>query len=147
MAPKECNACSDPTNNTEHAIAMLELAGLRATGARVILTTLLFDDISDCHTTAEILYEKAFKAGSRVSLATVYNTLRLFTSVGLLRQISVNSTQVYFDTDTSEHQHFYNENTGELINIKENLLAEIILPELPECTRLMGVDMLVLVSN
>ena len=143
MLNKVSKTCADLSKNMERAIEILDLAGLRATAPRVLLTCLLFCDENDCHVTADALYEKAKAAGAKVSLATIYNTLRLFSSVGIIRQVAVNSGQVYFDADTSEHQHFYNEKTGELINIKENLLAGINFPPLPEGARLLSVDLMI----
>jgi len=147
MADQKCMTCDIRTISNERAIATLEKAGLRATAPRVILTCLLFCDDKHQHITAEELYEQTIEANCRVSLATVYNTLRAFTSAGILRQVNTDCSRVYFDTDPEEHHHFFDEKTGKLINIGENLLENLKLPPLPDGTKLKGVDLLVRISS
>lgn len=91
-------------------------AGLRPTRQRVELARLLFRG-EDRHLTAESLQEEAHRAGARVSLATIYNTLHQFTEAGLLKQVAVEAGRYYFDTNVHEHQHFYLEDEGILIDI------------------------------
>lgn len=147
MVDQKCMTCDIRTISNERAIATLEKAGLRATAPRVILTCLLFCDEKHNHITAEELYEQSIEANCRVSLATVYNTLRAFTAAGILRQVNTDCSRVYFDTNPIEHHHFYDEKTGKLINIGENLLQGLKLPPLPEGTQLKGVDLLVRISS
>ena len=71
----------------------------------------------DRHLTAEMLYEEATKAKVPVSLATVYNTLHQFTEVGLLRQVAVDGSKTYFDTNTTAHHHFFVEGDNALVDI------------------------------
>ena len=71
----------------------------------------------DRHVTAEMLYEEATRAKVPVSLATVYNTLHQFTDVGLLRQVAVDGSKAYFDTNNSEHHHFFIEDQNDLMDI------------------------------
>jgi len=94
----------------------LREAGLRPTRQRVELARLLFRE-DDRHLTAETLQEEAHKAGVRVSLATIYNTLHQFTEARLLKQVAVEAGRSYFDTNVHEHQHFYLEDEGMLIDI------------------------------
>jgi Fur family iron response transcriptional regulator len=96
--------------------AKLLNAGLRPTRQRMALGYILFG-VGHRHVTAEMLYEEANCAKMLVSLATVYNTLHQFTEVGLLREVSVDSSKTYFDTNKSEHQHFYVEDQSDLIDI------------------------------
>jgi Fur family iron response transcriptional regulator len=84
--------------------AMLREVGLRPTRQRMALGWILFAK-GDRHITAEMLYEEATKAKVPVSLATVYNTLHQFTDVGLLRQVAVDGSKTYFDTNASQHHH------------------------------------------
>src|ERR1700760_1817047 len=98
------------------AIARRRSAGLRPTRQRVELAGLLFVG-DDHHVTAESLHAQAANAGVPVSLATVYNTLHQFTEAGLLRQVVVDSARTYFDTNTGNHQHFFLEEEGTLIDI------------------------------
>ena len=102
------------------ATARLRAAGLRPTRQRVELAGLLFGDC-DRHVTAESLHDQVTGAGVKVSLATVYNTLHQFTQAGLLRQVIVDAARSYFDTNTGDHQHFFLEDEGMLIDIAEHI--------------------------
>ena len=90
--------------------------GLRPTRQRMALGRILFAK-GDRHVTAEMLYEEANHAKVPVSLATVYNTLHQFTEVGLLRQVAIDGSKAYFDTNNSEHHHFFIEDQNDLIDI------------------------------
>ena len=103
-------------NLTAQTTARLRQAGLRPTRQRVELAGLLFGDC-DRHVTAESLHDEIAKSGVKVSLATVYNTLHQFTQAGLLRQVIVDAARSYFDTNTGDHQHFFLEKEGMLIDI------------------------------
>jgi Fur family transcriptional regulator, iron response regulator len=107
--------------------AMLRRVGLRPTRQRMALGFLLFAK-GDRHLTAELLYEEATKAKVPVSVATIYNTLHQFTEVGLLRQVAVDGARTYFDTNASEHHHFFLEDTNELVDIPG---SEVIVDKLP----------------
>ena len=102
------------------ATTRLRAAGLRPTRQRVELAGLLFRD-HDRHVTAESLHDEVSQAGVKVSLATVYNTLHQFTQAGLLRQVIVDAARSYFDTNTGDHQHFFLEDEGMLIDIAEHI--------------------------
>ena len=102
------------------ATGRLRQSGLRPTRQRVELASLLFQDC-DRHVTAESLHGEVSKAGVKVSLATVYNTLHQFTQAGLLRQVIVDASRCYFDTNTGDHQHFFLESEGLLIDIGETI--------------------------
>ena len=96
--------------------AMLRQVGLRPTRQRMALGWLLFGK-GDRHLTAEMLYDEASRAKVPVSLATIYNTLHQFTEVGLLRQVAVDGSKAYFDTNTTDHHHFFVEGEDELLDI------------------------------
>ena len=102
------------------ATQRLRAAGLRPTRQRVELAGLLFADC-DRHVTAESLHDQVTGAGVKVSLATVYNTLHQFTQAGMLRQVIVDAARSYFDTNTGDHQHFFLEDEGMLIDIAEHI--------------------------
>ncbi|RIA47727.1 iron response transcriptional regulator IrrA [Dichotomicrobium thermohalophilum] len=119
----------------------LSAAGLRPTRQRIALGGLLFGS-GDRHVTAEELHAEAERAGVRVSLATVYNTLHQFTGAGLLREVAIEGSKTYFDTNTSDHYHFYIENNGELIDIDEQISIGQ-LPEVPAGKRVSRVDVLI----
>src|SRR6188768_1603717 len=95
---------------------MLRDVGLRPTRQRMALGWILFAK-GDRHITAEMLYEEATKAKVPVSLATVYNALHQFTDVGLLRQVAVDGSKTYFDTNTTAHHHFFVEGDNALVDI------------------------------
>ena len=120
----------------------LRKAGLRPTRQRVALGWLLFAK-GDRHITAERLYEEATGARVAISLATVYNTLHQFTEAGLLREIAVDGSKTYFDTNLSEHHHFLVEDTNALVDIPGSHIAVSALPDAPEGMEIDRVDVIV----
>jgi Fur family transcriptional regulator, iron response regulator len=128
------------------ALERLRSAGLRPTRQRLALARLLFDR-GDRHTTAEQLHAEAVAANIPVSLATVYNTLHQFTGAGLLREVVVEPGRSYFDTNTTEHHHFYNEDSGRLQDIPGCDLAVEKLPSPPQGTLVSRVDVIVRVRK
>ena len=108
--------------------AMLHQARLRPTRQRMMLAWILFSQ-GNRHITAEMLFDEANKAKVPVSLATVYNALKQFTEAGLLRQIGVDGSRAYFDTNPSEHHHFFVEGEQAVIDIP---LADVALPRMPQ---------------
>jgi len=126
-----------------HGIAeRLRAAGLRPTRQRVALARLLFDGC-DRHVTAEVLHEEAIARKVPVSLATVYNTLHQFTEVGLLREVAVEGAKTYFDTNTSNHYHFFCETSGKLVDIETASIRIEGLPQAPDGMAISRVDVLV----
>lgn len=124
------------------AVNSLRAVGLRPTRQRLALAGLLFGQ-GNRHATAESLYDSAQAAGVRVSLATVYNTLHQFTAVGLLRQVVVDATRSYFDTNMEDHHHFYFEDTGEIADIPAGRISSIAPTDLPADMELSRVDIVV----
>jgi Fur family iron response transcriptional regulator len=120
----------------------LRQSGLRPTRQRMALARMLFEN-GDRHVTAELLHEEAMNAGVRVSLATVYNTLNQFTAAGLLRQVVVDTSRSYFDTNVSVHHHFLNEQNGKLTDIPPGSVGLKDLPETPDGTEITNVDIIV----
>jgi Fur family iron response transcriptional regulator len=121
----------------------LESAGLRPTRQRIAIASLLVGDGEHHHVTAESLFDATRAAGEKVSLATVYNTLRSFSEAGLLREILVNGTKGYFDTNTTNHPHFFWEDTGELMDAPEEDLEISALPTAPEGAEVSKVDVVI----
>jgi Fur family iron response transcriptional regulator len=122
--------------------AMLRQVGLRPTRQRMALGWILFGK-GDRHLTAEALYEEATRAKVPVSLATIYNTLHQFTEVGLLRQVAVDGSKAYFDTNATAHHHFFVEGEDELLDIPD---AEVLVgktPTPPEGYEIARVDVVV----
>jgi Fur family iron response transcriptional regulator len=120
----------------------LRAAGLRPTRQRLALARLLFEKGAR-HITADELHAEAGAAGVDVSLATVYNTLNQFTAAGLLREVAVESGRAYFDTNTSNHHHFYFEDSGRLMDIPAAGLSVDGVPAAPSGTEVARVDVIV----
>ncbi len=122
--------------------ARLRAARLRPTRQRAALAGLLFRN-GDRHVSAEALHAEALRAGFKISLATVYNTLHQFTAAGLLQQVVVDAARSYFDTNTGDHQHFYCPDGDSLIDIANGELRVAGLPKAPEGTLVERVDVIV----
>jgi Fur family iron response transcriptional regulator len=122
--------------------AKLRDVGLRPTRQRMALGWILFAK-GDRHVTAEMLYEEATHAKVPVSLATVYNTLHQFTEVGLLRQVAVDGSKAYFDTNNSEHHHFYIEDKNDLLDIPSTDVLVGKAPVPPEGYEIARIDVVV----
>ena len=121
----------------------LATAGLRPTRQRLALATLLVGDGQDRHVTAESLFEAASQSGHKVSLATVYNTLHQFTGAGLLREVVVDSSRTYFDTDMTDHPHFFWEEEARLSDAPADQLEISRLPSAPEGAEIAKVDVVI----
>jgi Fur family iron response transcriptional regulator len=121
---------------------LLKQAGLRPTRQRMALGTLLFE-AGDRHVTAELLHAEAVAVGHHVSLATVYNTLHQFKRAGLLRELAINGSKGYFDTNTSNHNHFFIEADGELHDIPSDAIRVDGVPTPPEGMRISHIDVVV----
>jgi Fur family transcriptional regulator, iron response regulator len=120
----------------------LRAAGLRPTRQRVGLAQLLFN--GPCrHLTAEDLFAEAAAAEISVSLATVYNTLHQFVEAGLLREVLAEPGRAYFDTDVSNHHHFFHADTGMLQDIPEDAVVIAALPAAPEGARIGRVEVVI----
>ena len=124
------------------AAKLLRGAGLRPTRQRLALARLLFAE-GDRHVTAERLHEEAVASKVPVSLATVYNTLHQFSEVGLLRAVAVEGAKTYFDTNTSNHFHFFCEKSAKLLDIDTSAIRIEGLPDAPDGKVISRVDVLV----
>src|SRR5690349_16948662 len=123
-------------------IERLRHVGLRPTRQRVALAKLLFES-GDRHVTAEQLHGEAAAASVAVSLATVYNTLHQFVAASLLREVVVDPGRSYFDTNVSDHHHFFFEETGKLVDIPGGDVAVSDLPAPPAGTAVRRVDVVI----
>ena len=126
--------------------AVLRMAGLRPTRQRVALAELLFAG-EHRHVSAEQLHVEAVGARVNVSLATIYNSLHQFREAGLLREVAVDASRSYFDTDTSDHHHFYLEDEQRVIDIPSSAIVIQNLPEPPKGTSITHVDVVVRVKK
>src|ERR1700749_417373 len=111
-------------------LEQLRTAGLRPTRQRLALAEILFGQ-GHRHVTAESLFNEAKARHIDVSLATVYSALHDFTGKGMLREISIDSTRSYFDTNTGNHHHFFFERSGKLQDIPSERVSIAALPEAP----------------
>ncbi|WP_317057548.1 iron response transcriptional regulator IrrA [Roseovarius rhodophyticola] len=121
----------------------LSAAGLRPTRQRVALAALLIGDGQHRHVTAESLFTSVQKTGARVSLATVYNTLRAFCDAGLLQEVMVDGSKSYFDTNTHDHPHFFWEGEERLTDAPADQLQISRLPDAPEGAEIASVDVVI----
>jgi len=124
---QECRGGAESRSDLD-MVARLRASGLRPTRQRIALGELLFAR-GDRHLTAETLQEEAQHANVQVSLATVYNTLHQFTEAGLLREVSVDGARTYFDTNVSDHHHYFVEGENRLIDVAGQIrIGEIPTP-------------------
>lgn len=120
----------------------LRKAGLRPTRQRVALGWLLFAKGAR-HLTAENLYEEASTSRVAISLATVYNTLHQFTEAGLLREVAIDGSKTYFDTNIHHHHHFLVEDSNMLLDIPPGEIEVAKLPAVPEGMEIDRVEVIV----
>jgi Fur family iron response transcriptional regulator len=119
--------------------------GVAPTPQRVEIAEVLLERPQ--HLSADQILETLRRNGSKVSKATVYNTLHLFGEKGLVREVNVDPTRTFFDSTTQPHHHFYNVDTGELSDIPRGAIDVTGMPELPEGTERESVDVLIRVRN
>jgi Fur family iron response transcriptional regulator len=128
---------------TDSSANWLKVGGLRPTRQRLALAELLVGDGENRHVTAESLFALANAAGERVSLATVYNTLRAFCDAGLMNEVVVDGSKSYFDTRTDDHPHFYWEDSHTLTDAPADELEIASLPQVPEGMTVSRVDVVI----
>jgi Fur family iron response transcriptional regulator len=129
-----------------NALDMLRAARLRPTRQRLALARLLFEK-GDRHVTAEQLHGEALGAAVPVSLATVYNTLHQFIGAGLLREVVVSPGRSYFDTNVTDHHHFFYEDDGHLLDIPGEHIGVTNLPRPPDGTAVRRIDVIIRVGR
>ena len=129
--------------STECSADWLKTGGLRPTRQRLALAELLVGDGMNRHVTAESLYALSADAGEKVSLATVYNTLRAFCDAGLMNEVVVDGSKSYFDTRTDDHPHFYWEDSHSLTDAPAEELEIASLPQVPEGMAVSRVDVVI----
>ena len=129
-------------------IKKLRNSGLRPTKQRIKICKVLFDTEKTFHFTindlVKIINEKL---SEKISLATVYNTVHAFKKKGYLKEISINSDKSYFDTNTSVHHHFYDEDTNELIDCDENTIDTVNVKNNITGKKINSVEVLIKVAS
>jgi Fur family iron response transcriptional regulator len=135
------NQTDSQMNSKPDIAGMLRNHGILPTQQRLMIARVLFDHVQ--HYSADQVMTSVNDGRDRVSKATVYNTLGLFARNGLVREIIVDPTRVFYDPNTTNHHHFYNVDTGELIDIDSADLQIMGLPDLPAGTVAEGVDVII----
>ena len=134
--------------NNSVFIEKLRSSGLRPTKQRIKISEVLFNREKTFHfTIAELNKILEGELGKNVSLATIYNTVNAFKKKGYLKEISINSENSYYDTNTSSHHHFYNESTKELIDLKGNDISNIKINKTIPRKKIKSIEVLVKIEN
>ena len=135
-------------NDLKHYIDRLRSFGLRPTKQRLAICKVLFDRKETFHFTIENLKKKIEKiTKSKISLATVYNTVHAFKKNGYLKEISLQGNKTFFDTNSSVHHHFYDEDTGDLMDIKNDNILLNKLPTAPKGKKIKDIEITVNIAN
>jgi len=134
-----------PILGEEQAAQRLRDSDILPTQQRLQIAQLLL--VRDQHLSADQVLELVTATGSRVSKATVYNTLGLFAHKGILRQVNVDPSRVFYDTNNSPHHHFYNIDTGELSDIDPSKIPVDQLPDVPMGSVIDGVEVIIKVRH
>ena len=121
--------------------ARLSECGIRPTGQRVRIASLLL--CAPQHLSAEQILATLRSAGARVSKATVYNTLNLFAARGIIRQLSVDGSRAWFDSNVAAHYHFHDTDSGALIDVPVPEVEFSRLPPPPPGTEVAGIDLII----
>ncbi len=132
-------------NSRENIVNKLKSAGVTPTTQRVEIAQILFSRPQ--HLSAEQILKMVNKGHSAASKATVYNTLGLFAKKGLLREVIVDPSKVFYDSNVSRHFHFFNTDTGVLTDIPVDAIHIDKLPELPQGTESSGIEVIVRIKN
>ena len=135
-------------DNNSIFIEKLRSSGLRPTKQRIKICKLLFDRKKTFHFTINDLSKKLKNENSeKISLATIYNTVHSFKKKGYLKEISVNKDKIYFDTNTSDHHHFLDINTNELIDLKKEYVDKIRINKNLKGKKINSIEVLVKIEN
>ena len=135
----------NPLSSYNQVIKQLINNGIRPTKQRMILAKLLFEN-GDRHISAEELYEEVKKDNRKISLATIYNSLKQFRKIGLLKELVVDQNKSIYCTNHDKHYHLYIEDEGKLIDIpQENI--DLNIPEIPACLKLHNIDIIIRVRT
>ena len=135
----------NPISNFNQAVKKLSNIGLRPTKQRMILIKLLFKN-PDRHISADEIYEEVKKEDRKISLATIYNTLKQFTKLGLLKELVIDQNKSIYCTNHDPHYHLYIEDEGKVIDIPQKNI-DLNIPSIPACLSLHNVDVVVRVRT
>ena len=134
--------------NKDIFVEKLRSSGLRPTKQRIEISKLLFDRKNTFHFSIDYLNNLLKKKSEeKISLATIYNTVHDFKRKGYLKEISINSNKSYFDTNITNHHHFFNENTEELIDLKDEDVSNIKIKKVIPGKKIKSIEVLVKIAN
>ena len=126
----------------------LRSSGLRPTKQRVEIAKFLFEREKTFHFTVESLNKLLTKkSASKIVLATVYNTVHAFKTAGHLSEVEVRGNKTYFDTNVSNHHHFYDSDTSELIDIDSNDIIIQKIPKAPNGKKIKNIEVFINLKN
>ncbi|MDH3415646.1 MAG: transcriptional repressor [Gammaproteobacteria bacterium] len=126
-------------------LSLFEQFGILPTPQRLDIAAILLQRPQ--HMSAEHIIDKLRNSGSKVSKATVYNSLNLFSKHGLVREVMVDPVRMFYDSTTHPHHHFYNVDSGELSDIPDEQVCFQDLPELPKGTERESIEVLIKVRD
>ena len=135
----------NPMSAYNSAINKLEKNGIRATKQRRVLAKLIFNK-GKRHISADNLFDEVKQEERRISMATVYNTLKQFTSLGLIREIVVDQNKSLYCNNNQSHYHLYIEDEGKVIDIPTKNI-DLNIPSIPACLQLHNIDVIVRVRT
>ena len=131
----------DPMNIYHQAMKKIESSGIRPTKQRRVLAKILFEK-GNRHVSADELFHDVKKEDRKISMATVYNTLKQFTSLGLVREVVVDQNKSLYCTNHKSHYHLYIEDEGKIVDIPTKNV-DLNIPSIPACLQLHNIDVIV----
>jgi len=134
-------------NNNDIFIQKLRSSGLRPTKQRIEICKFLFDRHKTFHFTINGLSNFFKNKSKKISLATIYNTIHAFKNKGYLKEISINTDKSYYDTNVTNHHHFFNESTNELIDLDDNDVGKIKINKSIPGKKIKSVEVLIKIAN
>jgi len=135
-------------NQKNEIVNKLRTSGLRPTKQRVLIAKSLFDSDKTFHFTVETLNKKINKNGvTKVSLATIYNTVEAFTSAGYLKEILTSKNKSYYDTNIKSHHHFYDEGSKELTDIRYSQIRLSKIPTPPKGKKIKNLEVVIRIQK
>ena len=131
----------DPMNIYHQAMKKIESSGIRPTKQRRVLAKILFEK-GNRHVSADELFHDVKKEDRKISMATVYNTLKQFTNLGLVREVVVDQNKSLYCTNHKSHYHLYIEDEGKIVDIPTKNI-DLNIPSIPACLQLHNIDVIV----
>ena len=134
-------------SNNDLFIQKLRSSGLRPTKQRIEICKFLFDRHKTFHFTINSLSNFFKNKSKKISLATIYNTIHAFKNKGYLKEISINTDKSYYDTNVTNHHHFFNESTKELIDLNDSDVGKIKINKSIPGKKIKSIEVLIKIAN